>query len=90
MKEKDISDSEAGILSSASSVILPLKQGPPDGGTTAWLQVLGAFFMYFNTWGKHPMSVCCLEGIEFADGCFPIQVLYPVMDRIRSFTRSRF
>lgn len=25
--------------------------GPaPDGGLTAWLQVLGAFFLNFNTW----------------------------------------
>jgi hypothetical protein len=24
---------------------------PPDGGTTAWLQVLGGFFLFFNTWG---------------------------------------
>jgi hypothetical protein len=25
---------------------------PPNGGTTAWLQVLGGFFLFFNTWGK--------------------------------------
>lgn len=24
----------------------------PNGGTQAWLQVLGAFFLYFNTWGE--------------------------------------
>ncbi|KAK5652183.1 hypothetical protein OQA88_10826 [Cercophora sp. LCS_1] len=24
---------------------------PPNGGLTAWLQVLGAFFLMFNTWG---------------------------------------
>lgn len=24
---------------------------PPDGGTTAWLQVLGGYFLFFNTWG---------------------------------------
>ncbi|KAL1900681.1 hypothetical protein Sste5346_002406 [Sporothrix stenoceras] len=24
---------------------------PPNGGTRAWLQVLGAFFLNFNTWG---------------------------------------
>ena len=23
----------------------------PDGGTRAWLCVLGAFFLLFNTWG---------------------------------------
>lgn len=22
----------------------------PDGGIRAWLQVLGAFFLFFNTW----------------------------------------
>ena len=26
---------------------------PPNGGLTAWLQVLGGFFLFFNTW------VCC-------------------------------
>ena len=24
---------------------------PPDGGLTAWLQVLAGFFIFFNTWG---------------------------------------
>ncbi|KAJ0414664.1 major facilitator superfamily domain-containing protein [Aspergillus carlsbadensis] len=24
---------------------------PPDGGSTAWLQVVGAFFLFFNSWG---------------------------------------
>ena len=24
---------------------------PPNGGTKAWMQVLGAFFLNFNTWG---------------------------------------
>ncbi|KFY17902.1 hypothetical protein V492_00299 [Pseudogymnoascus sp. VKM F-4246] len=24
---------------------------PPDGGFAAWLQVLGAFFLFFNSWG---------------------------------------
>ncbi|KAJ5142955.1 uncharacterized protein N7515_001742 [Penicillium bovifimosum] len=24
---------------------------PPNGGTTAWLNVLGSFMLYFNTWG---------------------------------------
>lgn len=32
---------------------LPAPPGgpPPDGGTTAWLQVLGGYFLFFNTWG---------------------------------------
>lgn len=25
--------------------------GPPNGGLTAWLQVLGGFMLFFNTWG---------------------------------------
>ncbi|KAF2718483.1 MFS general substrate transporter, partial [Polychaeton citri CBS 116435] len=30
----------------------PLGPGPPpDGGLTAWLQVLGGYFIFFNTWG---------------------------------------
>jgi hypothetical protein len=24
----------------------------PNGGLEAWLQVVGTFFIYFNTWGK--------------------------------------
>lgn len=24
---------------------------PPNGGTQAWLQVLGGFMLFFNTWG---------------------------------------
>lgn len=23
---------------------------PPNGGLTAWLQVLGSFFLFFNSW----------------------------------------
>lgn len=42
------------VQSSNSSVVLPLKEEPPNGGVQAWLQVLAAFFMYFNTWGKSP------------------------------------
>ncbi|WFD00411.1 hypothetical protein MYAM1_003160 [Malassezia yamatoensis] len=36
----------------ASSIaISPFDDSIPDGGLTAWLQVLGSFFMFFNTWG---------------------------------------
>jgi hypothetical protein len=24
--------------------------GPPNAGIRAWLQVLGSFFLFFNTW----------------------------------------
>ncbi|KAK3994999.1 major facilitator superfamily domain-containing protein [Cladorrhinum sp. PSN332] len=39
----DVSPSPASVLTSSSP--------PPDGGLLAWLQVLGAFFLNFNTWG---------------------------------------
>lgn len=39
------------VQSSASSVVVPLKEERPNGGLQAWLQVIAAFFMYFNTWG---------------------------------------
>ena len=29
----------------------PAVPPPPDGGSLAWLQCAGAFFIYFNTWG---------------------------------------
>jgi MFS family permease len=29
----------------------PHMQPPPDGGLKAWMQVLGAFMLFFNTWG---------------------------------------
>jgi hypothetical protein len=25
-------------------------EAPPNGGLVAWLQVLGAFFLFFNSW----------------------------------------
>jgi hypothetical protein len=28
----------------------PTDQPPPDGGLHAWLQVLGSFFLFFNSW----------------------------------------
>lgn len=56
MLDADVTEKRAWppeILSSASSAIVPLKEELPDGGLRAWLQVLGAFFMYFNTWGNY-------------------------------------
>lgn len=28
----------------------PADELPPDGGLQAWLQVLGSFFLFFNSW----------------------------------------
>lgn len=54
MGEKhDVVESGPGVLSSDSSATVELeRKGPPNGGSKAWLQILGAFFLYFNTWGK--------------------------------------
>lgn len=52
-KDADVDDRRVGVLSSDSSAILELDlKAPPNGGLEAWLQVLGAFFLYFNTWGE--------------------------------------
>lgn len=32
---------------------------PPNGGLTAWMQVLGSFFIYFNTWGEFVSLLLC-------------------------------
>jgi hypothetical protein len=28
----------------------PTEEPPPNGGLQAWLQVLGSFFLFFNSW----------------------------------------
>ncbi|KAH8883579.1 MFS general substrate transporter [Thozetella sp. PMI_491] len=35
----------------APEPVAPTKPPVPDGGLQAWLQVVGAFFLWFNTWG---------------------------------------
>lgn len=54
MVEKDVVvEDRQGVLSSDSSAFIELDlKGPPDGGLKAWAQILGAFFLYFNTWGE--------------------------------------
>jgi hypothetical protein len=54
-KEDFVQSSNASLHHPASDVA-PAPQGPPggpppDGGLTAWLQVLGGYFLFFNTWG---------------------------------------
>ena len=45
-EKKGVSDGELAVQTPKSSV--------PDGGLQAWLQVTGAFFLWFNTWGEYP------------------------------------
>ena len=35
-----------GVMAEKSFVA----ETPPDGGIQAWLQVLGSFFLFFNSW----------------------------------------
>jgi hypothetical protein len=57
-EEKSIGEeSEAGRpqpLGEAAPQVSNTSPGPgpvPNGGLTAWLQVLGAWILFFNTWG---------------------------------------
>ena len=56
--EEDQVDGEQREGTNVGEQLEPSKSRPsinnaaaiPDGGLTAWLQVLGAFFLFFNTW----------------------------------------
>ncbi|KAI0132951.1 major facilitator superfamily domain-containing protein [Xylariales sp. AK1849] len=42
--------------------IVPVS-APPDGGLIAWLQVLGSFFVHFNTWGSTQSFLLLFVGV---------------------------
>lgn len=46
MSEPDASETEK----ERPSKPVDITPQPPDGGLTAWLQVVGAFFLFFNSW----------------------------------------
>lgn len=48
--EKD-SPKEVSETASSTPEVKPVRI-IPNGGLQAWLQVVGAFFLYFNTWGE--------------------------------------
>lgn len=61
-----VEENGQGVLSSDSSATIKLEpKGPVNGGLKAWIQILGAFFLYFNTWGKssglNPLPPHCLQ-----------------------------
>lgn len=63
-KSHAVASSGSGVLSSDSSATIELElEGPPNGGLKAWVQILGAFFLYFNTWGKQILE----NGVQY---CF--------------------
>lgn len=45
------SDMDAEVPLEKPRADQPAPTPPPNGGLVAWLQVLGAFFLLFNTWG---------------------------------------
>lgn len=45
------SDMDAEVPLDKPKADQPAPTPPPNGGLAAWLQVLGAFFLLFNTWG---------------------------------------
>jgi hypothetical protein len=49
---QDAIDAEANITAVTSGGLQKSKSPgpPPDGGAYAWLQVLGSFFLFFNSW----------------------------------------
>lgn len=49
----DVKEVTTTVISSSQSSSLEKQEDTddiPNGGTIAWLQVLGSFFLWFNTW----------------------------------------
>ncbi|KIM75826.1 hypothetical protein PILCRDRAFT_78516 [Piloderma croceum F 1598] len=50
LQEKVSKDNDSNTTPSITTPITP-GSDIPDGGLTAWLQVIGVFFLFFNSWG---------------------------------------
>lgn len=50
-EEKNVAPSQAPLAHEEPPSKPPGPGPPPNGGTKAWLNVTGSFFLYFNTWG---------------------------------------
>lgn len=56
--DKEFHETPLDAVADAEAEIPPPPQGPavasfanvPDGGLLAWSQVVGSFFLFFNTW----------------------------------------
>ena len=46
----DHGDNSTSGLNEQSKETSRQPEDPPDGGLMAWFQVMGAFFIFFNTW----------------------------------------
>ncbi|TVY83298.1 Aspyridones efflux protein apdF, partial [Lachnellula suecica] len=52
MNDKEKQNENSDVALEAQPEPAPSSPGPPpNGGFQAWLQVLGAFFLFFNSWG---------------------------------------
>lgn len=83
--DKSAREAPTGVLSSGSSATI-LKDGPPDGGLEAWMQVFGAFFMYFNTWGN---STNLLPSSDLHAKCFVLTLIPVSQESCRAMAAIR-
>ena len=44
----------------SEKVIAAEAEGPPNGGLNAWSQVVGSFFLFFNSWHVPRLALCYL------------------------------
>jgi hypothetical protein len=61
-EEKTLDVGSASASAESSSISAPPAPQPPpiidpipDGGVRAWLQVLGSFFLFLNSWFAYPL-----------------------------------
>jgi len=50
IQEKETASDEGPPADTADAEAAAKPDGPPNGGLRAWLQVVGAFVLLFNTW----------------------------------------
>ncbi|KAK4500716.1 hypothetical protein PRZ48_008906 [Zasmidium cellare] len=79
--EKDDGSDDADLANKAQAreqQTLPLKQDLSyDTGTTAWLHVLGSFFLVFNTWGYFRGRLGLASGLAIG-GSSVGGIIYPI------------
>lgn len=50
MDEEKKATQDVPSVGSSQEDVRPLVVVPPDGGLKAWMQVLGSWFLFFNSW----------------------------------------
>ena len=85
----------APLKISPSHLSQPSSPGIPDGGVTAWLQVLCGFFLFFNSWSvtlptrrtKQHANLSSWQGIDQLIWCLPGLLQFRTAPRRFSFRR---